>query len=190
MLFRPRELASWRTGPSTCLNFQSQSSIVASCSALKALTYENLCHRSKVNAKPDPPCWDEAMNYKISSAMKVPCKVEAMQQCLAEGYPIIFGLKLTQKFFSPPPSGFIPTPDPNDPQVRSLFSLIVRVSGFGVRVSGFGFRVLHFSDQSRVCSRQSTAYMRCSSSATTSARKCSLFATHGAPVGAWVVIAT
>ena len=114
---------------------------MASYSALKALTLENLRQRTKVNAKPDPPCWDEAMSYKISSAMKIPCEVEAMQQCLAEGYPIIFGLKLTQKFFSPPPSGFIPTPDPNDPQVRSLFSLIVRVSGFGFRVSGFGFRV-------------------------------------------------
>ncbi len=121
------------------LVFKSQSSIVASYSALKALTLENLRQRTKVNAQPDPPCWDEAMSYKISSAMKIPCEVEARQQCLAEGYPIIFGLKLTQKFFSPPPSGFIPTPDPNDPQVRK--PVLFDCSGFGFRGSGLGFRV-------------------------------------------------
>jgi len=56
------------------------------------------------------------MRYKISQAKEIPANVESMRACLAEGYPIIFGLKLTQKFFKVGRSGIIETPDPNDPQ--------------------------------------------------------------------------
>jgi hypothetical protein len=56
------------------------------------------------------------MHYKISEAKEIPVTLPAMRACLAEGYPIIFGLKLTKKFFNPGPSGFIDTPNPDDPQ--------------------------------------------------------------------------
>ena len=48
--------------------------------------------------------------------MNIPLDLDKMRQCLSDGYPIIFGLKLTAQFFMPPHDGFIPTPDPNDPQ--------------------------------------------------------------------------
>ena len=48
--------------------------------------------------------------------MSIPLNLNKMRQCLSDGYPIVFGLKLTQQFFFPPYDGFIPTPDPNDPQ--------------------------------------------------------------------------
>jgi len=35
----------------------------------------------------------------FGASCQVPAEVEPMKQCLAEGYPIIFGLKLTQRFF-------------------------------------------------------------------------------------------
>ena len=69
-----------------------------------------------VNERPSADAFDQAMNFKVSEAVKIPVDVTAMKECLAEGYPIVFGLKLTQRFFSPHETGFIPTPDPNDPQ--------------------------------------------------------------------------
>jgi len=59
---------------------------------------------------------EEAMNYKISEAKEIPCDLTAMRACIAEGFPIIFGLKLTQRFFNPGSSGRIATPDPADPK--------------------------------------------------------------------------
>merc|ERR1719203_41930 len=56
------------------------------------------------------------MDYKISDAMNVPLDLDAMKSCLAEGYPIVFALKLTKQFFTPDERGYIPTPDPEDPQ--------------------------------------------------------------------------
>mmetsp|Transcript_45241 Transcript_45241/g.72856 ORF Transcript_45241/g.72856 Transcript_45241/m.72856 type:complete len:276 (-) Transcript_45241:167-994(-) len=70
----------------------------------------------KVNQQPDEACFEEAMTYKISSAIKVPAEVEPIKECLAEGFPIVFGLKLTQRFFKPLEGGYIPTPDPDDPK--------------------------------------------------------------------------
>jgi len=46
----------------------------------------------------------------------VPAEVEPIKECLAEGFPIVFGLKLTQRFFKPLEGGYIPTPDPDDPR--------------------------------------------------------------------------
>eukprot|EP00288_Rhodomonas_lens_P019130 CAMPEP_0177715812 /NCGR_PEP_ID=MMETSP0484_2-20121128/14190_1 /TAXON_ID=354590 /ORGANISM="Rhodomonas lens, Strain RHODO" /LENGTH=398 /DNA_ID=CAMNT_0019227829 /DNA_START=38 /DNA_END=1234 /DNA_ORIENTATION=+ len=91
--------------------------------AIEALQLKGAClaetypfDLEKVNAKPGDDCFDEAMAYKISEAVKVPAEVEATKACLAEGYPIVFGLKLTAQFFRPPPSGFVPTPNPDDPK--------------------------------------------------------------------------
>lgn len=58
----------------------------------------------------------EAMRYKIASAEEVPVDLESMKTALAQGLPIIFGLKLTEKFFATGPSGYVSMPDPKDPQ--------------------------------------------------------------------------
>eukprot|EP00567_Pseudictyota_dubia_P014166 CAMPEP_0197437214 /NCGR_PEP_ID=MMETSP1175-20131217/4489_1 /TAXON_ID=1003142 /ORGANISM="Triceratium dubium, Strain CCMP147" /LENGTH=400 /DNA_ID=CAMNT_0042966675 /DNA_START=44 /DNA_END=1246 /DNA_ORIENTATION=- len=71
---------------------------------------------SVVNSRPHDDAFEEAMNYKVSEAVKIPVDVTSMKECLASGYPIVFGLKLTQRFFRPYEGGFIPTPDPDDPQ--------------------------------------------------------------------------
>ena len=93
-----------------------------------------------INSKPPENTFDEAMSYKISSSKQIPTDVESMkvytipytlysilytlssvlytiyQACLAEGYPIIFGLKLTKAFFSGGNNGYIQTPNPDDPK--------------------------------------------------------------------------
>jgi hypothetical protein len=91
--------------------------------AIDALTMKGACLDTtwpfaldKMNEIPPPSSFDEAMRYKISEAKEIPTTIVAMKACLAEGFPIIFGLKLTQKFFRCGRSGMISTPDPHDPQ--------------------------------------------------------------------------
>ena len=91
--------------------------------AIEALQMKGACLEelypfdlSVVNETPHNEAFEQAMRYKISEALKVPATLEATRECLASGYPIVFGLKLTQRFFSPPASGFVPTPDPSDPK--------------------------------------------------------------------------
>lgn len=68
-----------------------------------------------VNSRPPQDAFNEASNYKITHVERVPVDERAMKQCLAEGYPIVFGCKLTERFFNAP-NGAVVTPDPNDPQ--------------------------------------------------------------------------
>ncbi|CAL1172000.1 unnamed protein product [Cladocopium goreaui] len=70
----------------------------------------------KVNNRPVEPCFNEALRYKIAESEKVPVDLSSMRRCLAEGHPIVFGLKLTAQFFKPAAGGGISTPDPDDPQ--------------------------------------------------------------------------
>mmetsp|Transcript_53848 Transcript_53848/g.128331 ORF Transcript_53848/g.128331 Transcript_53848/m.128331 type:complete len:396 (+) Transcript_53848:73-1260(+) len=69
-----------------------------------------------VNQKPSEACFDQAMDFKISEAVRVPVDLDTMKAVLAEGYPIVFGLKLTKAFFRPPASGLVKTPNPDDPK--------------------------------------------------------------------------
>ena len=59
-----------------------------------------------------------------------------MRRCLAEGHPIVFGLKLTQRFFQPR-QGYCATPDPNDPQSASHGLHAMLLVGYNDRQSIF-----------------------------------------------------
>jgi hypothetical protein len=72
--------------------------------AIDALTMKGACLQESwpfaldaINESPPPEAFDQAMHYKISEAKEIPTTVTAMKACLAEGFPIIFGLKLTKK---------------------------------------------------------------------------------------------
>ncbi|CAE7556063.1 unnamed protein product [Symbiodinium natans] len=69
-----------------------------------------------VNDTPHDSCFDEAVRFKVAESREIPVDLDAMKECLAEGHPIVFGLKLTSQFFKPLPGGGIKTPDPSDPQ--------------------------------------------------------------------------
>ena len=90
--------------------------------AANALETQGACLEStwtfdldKVNDRPPPEAFDEASNYKITEVKLIPIDLSTMKQCLAEGYPIVFGVKLTKAFFTAP-GGIVRTPDPDDPQ--------------------------------------------------------------------------
>ena len=69
--------------------------------AVKALQAKGACLEadwdfdiSKVNEKPPEACFKQAMRYKTRDALKVALDLEAMKTCLADGFPIILGLKV------------------------------------------------------------------------------------------------
>lgn len=91
--------------------------------AISALQLKGACleknwpfELSRVNDQPSRACFDEAVQFKVAESKQVPVDLDAMRECLAEGHPIVFGLKLTAQFFKPLPGGGIQTPDPSDPQ--------------------------------------------------------------------------
>eukprot|EP00439_Symbiodinium_sp_Y106_P010111 s8997_g1.t1 len=91
--------------------------------AISALELKGACleknwpfELDRVNDQPTRACFDEAVKFKVAESKQVPVDLDAMRECLAEGHPIVFGLKLTAQFFKPLPGGGIKTPDPSDPQ--------------------------------------------------------------------------
>jgi len=115
---RKRDLVNWNKGYSRISDegMTLQGAIEAvqmKGAALQSAWPFDLEH---VNRRPPEEAFVQAMRYKVGDAMKIPVDLDRMRECLNHGYPIVFGLKLTQGFFTPPYDGFIPTPDPNDPQ--------------------------------------------------------------------------
>jgi len=90
-----------------------------------------------VNQKPSDECFDQAMDFKISDSMRVPVDLDSMKACLAEGYPIVFGLKLTQAFFRPPPSGMVKCPNPDDPKSAEHGLHAMLLGGYNDRSQAF-----------------------------------------------------
>ena len=89
--------------------------------AANALEAQGACLEStwgfdldRVNDRPPESAFEEAANYKITEVKMIPVDLRSMKQCLAEGYPIVFGCKLTKPFFTAP-NGVVRTPDPSDP---------------------------------------------------------------------------
>jgi C1A family cysteine protease len=52
----------------------------------------------KVNALPDSYAFVEAEKYKIDEFLRLTPNLEDMLSCLSEGYPFVFGLKITDSF--------------------------------------------------------------------------------------------
>ena len=78
------------------------------CSIVKALLAaqsQGICLESawpyyteKVNAKPTAYAFVEAEKYKIDEFLKINPVLDDMLSCLSDGYPFIFGLKITDSF--------------------------------------------------------------------------------------------
>ena len=73
---------------------------------------------------------------QVLEATRIPVDLDFMRQTLAEGHPIVFGLKLTQRFFNPR-QGYCAKPDPNDPQSASHGLHAMLIVGYNDRQSIF-----------------------------------------------------
>jgi len=56
-------------------------------------------HYNNLNQQPPAECYTEAKRYLTTDVIKVDVNETSMKSCLAQGFPIIFSLKLTQSFY-------------------------------------------------------------------------------------------
>ena len=66
-----------------------------------------------VNSRPSADAYEEAQNYKLTEIQNVPVELNAWKSALAEGYPIIFGVRLYSTFDNLR-NGRVPDPHPNE----------------------------------------------------------------------------
>jgi Papain family cysteine protease len=65
---------------------------------------------------PHEEAYTEATNFLIEDAYRVKVDLDAMRQCLADGYPFTFGLDLFSSFQKAGSKGLVPMPDPDSEQ--------------------------------------------------------------------------
>ena len=72
---------------------------------------------SKINEKPPPHCFSDAVNYRIIDGMQINTDLNEMKACLAENYPFAFGLVTFVSFAEAETNGGrVPMPKPNEAQ--------------------------------------------------------------------------
>ncbi|HEY9655280.1 MAG TPA: C1 family peptidase [Crinalium sp.] len=65
---------------------------------------------------PHESAYTEATNFLIEDAYRVDIDLDAMRQCLADGYPFTFGLHLFSSFQKAGSKGLVPMPEPETEQ--------------------------------------------------------------------------
>jgi C1A family cysteine protease len=73
---------------------------------------------SKFTQKPPAPCFKEATNHQVTSYHRI-LSLQQMKQCLAEGYPFVFGFSVYDGFESPAvaKTGKLNLPKPGEKQL-------------------------------------------------------------------------
>lgn len=64
--------------------------------------------------QPPEPVYAEAARHKVTDWWSIDIDVDAMRACLAAGFPVVFGTRVTESFMKPPPSGMIAIPSASD----------------------------------------------------------------------------
>jgi len=67
-----------------------------------------------VNEEPPEEAYSEAEQFLVEDMALVPLELDAWKACLAEGYPIIFGISLYKSFDSHRKKGLVPLPSENE----------------------------------------------------------------------------
>jgi C1A family cysteine protease len=67
-------------------------------------------------AKPSPACYDEALQYRVTSYRRLVQNLNQMKGCLADGYPFVFGFTVYESFESTAveQTGVVPMPAPSE----------------------------------------------------------------------------
>lgn len=64
--------------------------------------------------QPPEPIYAEAARHKVRDWWSIPIDVDAMRACLAAGFPVVFGTRVTESFMRAPRSGVIEMPGAAD----------------------------------------------------------------------------
>lgn len=96
-------------------DIEDQGSVIAN--AIEGLKQHGACSeetwpfdQEAVNEEPNEEAYEEARHFVIEDTEHVPTTLEAWQRCLAEGYPVIFGLALYNSFDTQRQKGMVPMP--------------------------------------------------------------------------------
>lgn len=84
----------------------------------------------KVNKEPHAEAYEEAANFVVEDMVHIPLKLDAWKSCLAEGYPIIFGISLFASFDKQRKKGVVPVPSPKEAQRESHDGHAMLVVGY------------------------------------------------------------
>src|SRR5262249_28592866 len=90
-------------------------------SAVKALSEKGACFEStwpyeqqKVKVQPSDPSYQEANYLVLKDAVRVDLDKDQMRSCLAEGYPVCFGIQIFDSFMKVGKHGRVQMPDPSN----------------------------------------------------------------------------
>jgi len=72
-----------------------------------------------LNEEPSDDAYEEAANFVVEDMQLVPVDLMAWKTCLAEGYPIIFGISLFESFDKHRQRGMVPAPTPSEVSRKS-----------------------------------------------------------------------
>ncbi|MCB1179993.1 MAG: hypothetical protein KDK36_20615 [Leptospiraceae bacterium] len=72
----------------------------------------------KINEEPSEEAYEEAANFLVEDYAYVPVNLDLWKSCLAEGNPIIFGVKTYKSFSSHRKKGLVPVPSPKEAQAE------------------------------------------------------------------------
>ncbi|PTL80303.1 C1 family peptidase [Vitiosangium sp. GDMCC 1.1324] len=96
-------------------DIKDEGSIIAN--AIEGLKEHGACSeetwpfdKETVNEEPSEEAYEEAQQFVIEDTEQVPTNLEAWKRCLAEGYPIIFGISLYKSFDAQRQKGLVPMP--------------------------------------------------------------------------------
>lgn len=102
--------------------------------AIKALKQFGICDQaawpndsSQVDTKPHVQAYEEAERHRLTLAKQVPAELHALRAALAEGYPILIGVKTSTHFERNAVSkdGFIPVPQPSELRKESGHAMLI-----------------------------------------------------------------
>lgn len=69
----------------------------------------------RINERPPKHCYEDAKYYRITNGATLKVNLQEMKECLAEGYPFVFGLTIVPSFTEAETNGgLVPLPEPDD----------------------------------------------------------------------------
>jgi C1A family cysteine protease len=83
------------------------------------------CASCKYARKPDSGCYTEAKKHKVKSYHRLPQTEQAMKDCLASGYPFIFGFTCYNNLPFQSNDGVIPLPEPTNKVIGGIANMAV-----------------------------------------------------------------
>jgi C1A family cysteine protease len=108
--YNAREYDGGVTGDTGC-TIASAIQVLQELGACNELTWTY--DQQRINQRPLPEAYDEALNFLIEEAHELEIDLDAMKHCLAEGYPFAFGLTLFASFDRAGKRGLVPMPNPD-----------------------------------------------------------------------------